>query len=392
MKIKTLVPFLIAILIAALTGCQAKDETSPLSATFSEVTGAVGIKQAEQTDFSEADDGAVLDVNGQVQTGQDGRVRLDLSTGTIIRVTPSSVFTLISNEEVEGGLLTKLKLEAGKIFIILNGGQTNVETPSGVASVRGSYLMVEIDPVTGDIYITCLEGTCSATNPNGEQVIFTNGQKVTLFHQNEDGTWDSPLLGSMTLQDFQEWIQNNNDSETKKYYDEGVAALLEATTQAPTEEATETPTETATEEPSAGSGGACSQLETPAEGNVLGKAGKTQFAWSETTGAEYYILTFINENGSSAIIQTTDPNAEFYIEVLPLGGSYEWFVTAYGADGTPLCTSAAGHFSKPQADPTEKPKPEDNPGPRGPTEPPSTEPPPTETPVDCELNPQAPEC
>jgi hypothetical protein len=73
----------------------------------------------------------------------DGRVRLDLSSGTIIRVAPSSLFTLTSNNEGDGGLLTKIKMEVGKIFIILNGGRADVETPSGVASVRGSYMKVK---------------------------------------------------------------------------------------------------------------------------------------------------------------------------------------------------------------------------------------------------------
>lgn len=383
---KNLIVLLLAFSLT-FAGCQTNEETPPLSATLSELSGLVEMKQAEEAAFAEVNAGSILNVNGQIQTGDDGRVRLDLSSGTIVRVTPSSVFTLISNEEADGGLYTKIKLELGRIFIILNGGQADVETPSGVASVRGSYLKVEIDPVTGDIHITCLEGTCSATNPDGVQIIFTNGQSVILFHQEEDGTWRSPLLGGMTFEDFEEWIQNNNDSETKKYYDEGIAKLLAATTEAPTEEPTETPTEPPTEAPtesSGGGGGACSQPQAPADGSTLGKAGKQAFSWSETPGAEYYILTFVNENGSTAIIQTTDPGAEFYIEVLPLGGNYEWFVTAYGSNGTPLCTSASVNFSKPKADPTQKPKPEDNPGPRQPTEPPpSTEPAETEECLEC---------
>lgn len=214
-RISTLL-FVFLALVIALSGCQTKEASSPLSASLSELTGLVEMKQAGQDDFAPAAADTVLEVNGQIKTGDNGRVRLDLSSGTIIRVSPSSSFTLTSNDEVEGGLLTKIKLEAGKIFVILNGGQTDVETPSGVASVRGSYLKVEVDPVTKDIYITCLEGTCSATNPNGDQIIFTNGQKVTLFHQESDGSWKSPLLGDMDLEDFEEWIENNNDSETKK--------------------------------------------------------------------------------------------------------------------------------------------------------------------------------
>jgi len=351
-------------LVIVLAGCQTKETSSPLSASLSELKGLVEMKQAGQEAFAPASPESTLEANGQIQTGDDGRVRLDLSSGTIIRVSPSSFFTLTSNDEVEGGLLTKIKLETGKIFIILNGGQTDVETPSGVASVRGSYLKVEVDPITKDIYLTCLEGTCSATNPNGEQIIFTNGQKVTLFHQESDGSWKSPLLGDMNMEDFEEWLQNSNDSETKKYYDEGVAKLLEATTQAPTEEPTETPTEVPPTEVDSvneqgNSSNACSQLQEPSDGSSLSKIGQVKFSWSEQPDAQTYIITFVKEDGSTARIETNSTSAEFYIEVLPAGGNYQWFVTAYGADGNAICTSASSNFTKPQADPTEKPKPED---------------------------------
>ena len=360
MKRYLVVLSILVIIGVILTGCQTKEETSPLSAGLSELTGLVEMKQAGQDAFTQAAADAILEVNGQIQTGDDGRVRLDLSSGTIIRVAPSSFFTLTSNDEVEGGLLTKIKLEAGKIFIVLNGGQTDVETPSGVASVRGSYLKVEVDPVTKDIHITCLEGTCSATNPNGEQIIFTNGQSVILFHQESDGSWKSPLLGDMTMEDFEEWLQNSNDNETKKYYDEGVAKLLEATA-SPTEPPTEVPTDVPPTEVSSVNGqgeasNACSQLQEPIDGRALNNAGKVNFAWSEQPNAQTYIITFIKEDGSTARIETSSNSAEFYIEVLPAGGNYQWFVTAYGADGKEICKSNSANFSKPQAEPTEKPK------------------------------------
>src|SRR5688572_13753936 len=131
--------------------------SSQLTAILSEILGQVDVKHAGQDSFVPASTDTVLEVEGQIQTGGDGRVRLDLSSGTIIRVAPSSLFTLTSNDEVEGGLLTKIKLELGQIFIVLNGGTAEVDTPSGVASVRGCYMMVT------DGYVTCLEGNCSLT-------------------------------------------------------------------------------------------------------------------------------------------------------------------------------------------------------------------------------------
>ena len=153
---------LLCSLLLLASACAPQPSASPLTGTLSELSGRVESKQAEETAFQLVEAGDVLQVNDQVQTGDDGRVRIDLSSGTILRVAPASLFTLTSNEEVEGGLATKLKLELGRLYIILSGGSVDVETPSGVASVLGSYMMVEIDPVTQDVTITCLEGDCSA--------------------------------------------------------------------------------------------------------------------------------------------------------------------------------------------------------------------------------------
>src|SRR5262245_20017895 len=134
---------LVLMLVIFNGGCGAKTEaSSPLSAKLSELTGNVEPRQTEQEGFLPASVQTILEAHGQVQTADDGRVRLDLSTGTIIRVGPSSLFTLIANEQVEGGLFTKISMEAGKIFIIPSGGSAEVETPSGIASVRGSYMKV----------------------------------------------------------------------------------------------------------------------------------------------------------------------------------------------------------------------------------------------------------
>src|SRR5687768_1867930 len=162
-KNKIFATLLIGIML--LTACGEQAAPTALSAALSELTGTVDVKQSDSEAFTPADANTVLGANGQVQTGDDGKVRLDLSSGTIIRIASSSSFTLASNEATDGGLITKIKLTAGKVFIILNGGHAEVETPSGVASVRGSYMKVEVDTDTGDVYVTCLEGNCDAQNP-----------------------------------------------------------------------------------------------------------------------------------------------------------------------------------------------------------------------------------
>jgi hypothetical protein len=333
------------IAILALGACTPK-EISTLSAALSELTGKVDLKEADTEVFVPASVDSTLGVNGQIQTGDDGRVRLDLSTGTIIRVAPSSMFTLTANDEVQGGLATRIKLELGKIFIILNGGTAEVETPSGVASVRGSYMKVDVDPETGDVHVTCLEGDCSAGNPAGT-VSFTKGEKTILFHQNDDGSWTMPDVNPMTPEEFQEWLDNN--PEAQQLFNEAMAALT-AFAAVPT--ATEVPT--ATPEPTiesalpaGGSSSACKTIQ-PTGGSSLPHQGKVKFEWEGQANAQKYVVTFTN--GTTMVtFETTDTSMEKYIEILPAGGEYSWDVTAYGEDGGQLCKSETVSFSKPDS-------------------------------------------
>lgn len=343
-------PIAATLLIFLFVACGAPTEPSPLSATLSELSGRVDMKISSGEDFAPATTDSVLDVNGQIQTGDDGRVRLDLSSGTIIRVAPSSLFTLLSNEEVGGGLATKLKLEIGKVFIILNGGSADVETPSGVASVRGSYMKVEVDPVTLDIYVTCLEGNCSASNPAGT-VNFTNGQRVILFHRDPvTGNWTAPNVEPMTPEEFQEWLDEN--PEAKELFEQAMATVT-ALAQ-PTEPPTEEPTQASNAETNGNDDG-CFAIIEPQAGSSLPQLGPVNFEWENQSGAEYYVVTFINQDGYRVTIRTTNTTATWYIELFPAGGEYNWFVTSYGADGSEICSSAPVTFSKPQGPPPPDP-------------------------------------
>lgn len=353
-KNKIFAAFLIGVML--LSACQQQTASSALSAALSELVGKVEIKAAGSEAFAPADANSVLEANGQVQTGDDGRVRLDLSSGTIIRIAASSSFTLTSNEETEGGLITKINLVAGKVFIILNGGTAEVETPSGVASVRGSYMKVEVDPETGDVYVTCLEGNCSANNPAGG-VDFTQGQKTILFHKDPvTGNWTIPGVEPMTPEDFQEWLDNN--PEAKELFEQAMGTATALALPSPTATIPATPT-LVSALPEGGSSAAC-KLVAPPAGASLEHQGMVKFEWEPQAGAQKYVLTFITSNGNTVSFETTETSIEKYIEIFPSEGEYQWNVTAYGADGAQLCQSDTAGFTKPNSvwvNP--KPKPED---------------------------------
>lgn len=351
--------FLILMLLIAiplLIACKPEEEiNTSLSAGLSELEGRVEIKQAEEGEFSPAEDGSMLHLNGQLQTGDEGKVRLDLSTGTILRVSPSSLFTLVANEEVEGGLATKIQLELGRIFIILNGGSTEVETPSGVASVRGSHQMVEFDPVTGNVTVTCLTGMCTAKNQAGE-VNFTEGEKVILFkYDPETGQFLAPTVEPMDEDDYKLWLENNPDLA-----DIINQALEQLNNQGGLPPNNPPPSDPPPTDPppggsSSGSGSGdseCMSLNEPADGTEWFTFGEKTFSWSAPQGgAAYYEVNFKFPNGYVLPIETTETSMKRFIESMPDPGDYEWSVSAFDEDGNLICSSETFIFEK---DDTEK--------------------------------------
>ncbi|MBN1304685.1 MAG: FecR domain-containing protein [Anaerolineales bacterium] len=361
MILKRIFPILIFLLLAtsacqpqAVTEAPALDDS--LSAALSELQGTVQAKPTDLDEFQAANKDLSIRVGGQVQTGGDGRARLDLSTGTIIRVAPSTLFTLIANEPVDNNLFTKLNIEIGKVFVILNGGSLDVETPSGLASVRGSYLSVEVDENTQNVSVTCLEGDCQITAPDGSIIKFSDGEKCTLFNFDpETGELTAPLLGLMTPEDFLDWY--NNNPEAQQLVNQAYAALTAA---AQTEEPA--PEDPGTSSGSSGSGGgstACVELQEPGHNASLLNNGTTDFKWTGIPEAASYKITFTFPDGSRLSLITTETSETRYMEAFAASGSYSWTVTALDENGAEICTAAPITFSKPAPDPKkDKPDPE----------------------------------
>ncbi|HUI87702.1 MAG TPA: FecR domain-containing protein [Anaerolineales bacterium] len=342
-----LISFVLCI-VTILTACQPQSTSQPspatpaLTATVKEITGTVTMKQPGAGSFSPASVGAELQVSGSVQTGDDGRARLDLSTGTIIRVAPSSLFTLTSNQPSNGSLSTQLNLNAGGVFIILNGGNANVNTPSGVASVRGSYLSVFIDPSTKTIVVTCLEGQCGAGNSAGN-VDFGTGQAVTLFSCTA-GQCTVPSVGPMTPEEFQNWLDNNPDIQQIPGLFATMTALA-ATQPSATETPANTPTPGSTATPVA-----CLNIKSPSSSSNQDPAGPIHFSWDPKDGASQYKLTIHYPGGATASFYTDKTSVKRYLESMPDGGTYSWDITAYDGSGHAICQTGEGTFTKPKTE------------------------------------------
>jgi len=196
---------LVAIVVVVLINLfESGGSSADLTGTIKETQGEVTIKQPDQGSFSTAGIGTVLQLHGQLQTASSSTARLDLSSGTIVRVAPSSLFTLEANKKTSNGLVTTLTLTVGQVFIILKGGSLDISVPSGVASVRGSFMSALIYPASNKVFVECLEGHCSATNKAGN-LDLTDGQKGVLIYAG-DGLNQLPQMTIMNQNDYRSWL------------------------------------------------------------------------------------------------------------------------------------------------------------------------------------------
>ncbi len=238
--------FCAALLLAACSppapGTAAPTATlAPGSATVSEIVNDVKVRPAPDATFEQIATGFTFGLGGQLQTGDASKARLDLSDGSILRLAQNSSFTLQAAAPAPDGLVTRVQLTAGKLWVSLTGGgSVEVETPVGVASVRGSFAVFEYspgdpnDPDDDVLVVGCIEGSCGAQNETVDEEL-GNLEQVTLTHGGQDV--ERIVLTGQAVQEF---LQNNPE------VGESISATLTA---APPATKTPVPQSTATETP-----------------------------------------------------------------------------------------------------------------------------------------------
>lgn len=178
----------------------------PRTATLELLEGEVNWRAKDGDAWQAAQLGQQLNPGEQLSTGADGRAAVRFTEGTLTRLSPNSAMTLTAMSDSTNEPSTELKLDTGGLFIILNGGNAEIETNSGVASVRGSYLNVRVTP-KGSTIATCLEGQCVLATDAGE-VDLTNGQRSRA----DDEGLPPADPEEMEAYDFNLWFEEYEDA------------------------------------------------------------------------------------------------------------------------------------------------------------------------------------
>lgn len=192
----------------AVTAAPGSTTAPTRTARISELRNTVSARITSAADWLAAREGEQINAGGGVRTGAESRVRIDTSDQSLIRIGANTEFQLLEFSPQPTDPVTRLQLEAGKLWVqvtqALGGGSFEVETPAGVATVRGSLMSVEFEQATGRLAVTCLEGECELRDRAQNTVRLRAGEASEIL-----GVGQAPLSARpMNRAELNDWIEN----------------------------------------------------------------------------------------------------------------------------------------------------------------------------------------
>ena len=180
----------------------------PRQAVLSELRNEVLARPGTEVQWQTATEGQSLQLGGGVETKTEAKVRVDISDGTLLRFAANTLFEFKEFSLPPTDPVTRLYLDAGKVWAAiskaLGTGAFDVETPVGVAGVRGSMISVEYDPAHEQMIVTCLEGRCSLTSANGASEALSAGEQAEITGRGQPPSAKHTLL----MEQYLGWQQN----------------------------------------------------------------------------------------------------------------------------------------------------------------------------------------
>ncbi len=162
----------------ALSTARAANESIAIALT---VRGAAEVKQ-DTAQWAPLAFGAVLNDSDQVRTGPDGFIALAFTDdGTQIKLRPNTNVTVTAQRGDDLALSKKVVIQVGELLseVKKQKGSMEVNTPTSVASVKGTAFWTMVDPTGGTTVIT-LEGLVELFNMiSGTSVQVPVGQYAT---------------------------------------------------------------------------------------------------------------------------------------------------------------------------------------------------------------------
>ena len=184
------------------------------TAEITAINGTATQRIHTQDTWSMARVGQALSAGNQVRTEDQSRATIDFTNGTLTRLGPNTLLTITELSGTDQEPIARLRLLVGEVFVLisrsLGNGKLEIQTPVGIAAVRGTYMGVR---VTADnrVVITCLEtkSSCRVENDEG-RVELQSGQQTEILADDQPPTPPHAIEQS----EVNNWLAENPEAES----------------------------------------------------------------------------------------------------------------------------------------------------------------------------------
>jgi len=146
-------------------------------AVATKVTGMVEIMPAGKKDFSKLKPGTILSDGDKVRTGGSGFAAIIFIDDKSILKLKGDSEAIIAGQRTAASISKKINMDSGTVRATITKQNVDfvIQTPTSVASVKGTDFWLLSDPISGDEIIG-MEGVITLTNSEtGEEVEVTEG-------------------------------------------------------------------------------------------------------------------------------------------------------------------------------------------------------------------------
>jgi hypothetical protein len=146
-------------------------------AVVTKVKGLVEIMPTGKTEFYDLKAGTILSSGDKIRTGKSGFTAIIFIDDKSTLKLKGNSEAVITGQRTAASISKKINMDIGTVRATIKKQNTDfvIQTPTSVASVKGTDFWLLTDPVTGD-QIICVEGTVGLVNSEtGEDVDVTEG-------------------------------------------------------------------------------------------------------------------------------------------------------------------------------------------------------------------------
>lgn len=155
-----------------------KAESKSNAAVISSFHNKVQAKTTSEPVWKMAGANKILESGDSIRTGSVSRAEIRYSDGTVTRIGSNSLLRIDSNGEKR----TNIKLLVGKLWLKVKKGEgrLQIKTPTAIASVLGTELLVTNDEKNVS-HVTTLDGLVEVTTNEGDKTLVKPGEWVEIM-------------------------------------------------------------------------------------------------------------------------------------------------------------------------------------------------------------------